>query len=182
MNQNNEFTPPRPSRQASYFTGNDGNLVRREPMVWNPPPPVMRDCIRCGEPAWVSPDTPWQNALCENHAPAGPVDMDVEGLLPLMPRRSATVAPARVPVATRQNGSNFTAPPDKEDGWTWDSFAPRALLAEYEKQLPSKGVTAQVLLGWFNNPDPVTHPAWAAYARRYERELTEFENARGGTN
>ena len=90
--------------------------------------------------------------------------------------------PATVPVPTRQKGTTFTAPPDPMDGWTWDSFAPRVLLAEYVQQLPSKGVTAQVLLEWFKNPDPVTHPAWAAYAQRYARELTEFENAQNETN
>ena len=141
MNQNNDITLPRPSRQPSYSTDSDGNLVRREPMVWN---------LQLGSTTEES--------------------MDVDEV------------PARVPLPTRQNGATFTAPPDQRDGWTWDSFAPRFLLAEYVQQLPSKGVTAQVLLGWFKNPDPVTHPAWADYARRYASELTEFENAQNETN
>jgi hypothetical protein len=143
MNQNNDITLPRPSRQPSYSQDTDGNLVRREPMVWN---------LRHGSTTEES------------------MDMDVDEV------------PVRVPVPTRQNGTTFTAPPDPDDGWTWDSFAPRVLLAEYVQQLPSKGVTAQVLLGWFKNPDPVTHPAWAAYARRYASELTEFENAQNENN
>jgi hypothetical protein len=197
MNQNNINTPfvapPNPSRTASYFTDGSGALVRRDPMVWwnqvqaprprrcvTQTPPVMRDCVQCGEPAWVSPETPWQNALCENHEES--VNMDDEQLLPPMPRRCATVAAAEPPMAMRQAGSNFTAPPDAWDGWTWEHFPPRSLLAEYEKQLPSKGVTPQAILEWFTNPDPVTHPAWAAYAQRFENELNELKSSQDTPN
>ena len=201
MNQHNmnaqTVAPPNPSRTASYFTDGSGALVRRDPMVWwnqaqaqapapvprrcvTQTPPVMRDCARCGEPAWVSLETPWQNALCEHHEEE--VNMDDEQILPPMPRRCATVATAVPPVARRQIGSNFTAPPNTRDGWTWQNFAPRALLAEYEKQLPSKGVTPQDILAWFANPDPVSHPAWAAYAQRFENELSEFRSAHDGSN
>lgn len=194
MNQNNmSVAPPNPSRTASYFTDGSGALVRRDPMVWwnqvqapapvprrcvTQTPPVMRDCVRCGEPAWVSPETPWQNALCENHMTGG----ESEDILPPMPQRCETVPTAVLPVVRRQVGSNFTAPPDAWDGWTWEHFPPRSLLAEYDEQLPSKGVTSQDILAWFANPDPVTHPAWAAYAQRFENELNEFKNSQDTPN
>ena len=108
--------------------------------------------------------------------------MDDEQILPPMPQRCETVPTVVLPVARRQVGSNFTAPPDAWDGWTWQNFPPRALLAEYEEQLPSKGVTPQDILEWFANPDPVTHPAWAAYAQRFENELNEFKNSQDTPN